>query len=124
MGMKIQTRIYSRKLPESIKNGISLDVIQEKNFKIVMEIPSLVVILCFHQWHIFQKWGVFQRSKGRDHEKFSRGQAPGRSFLLASLELPQYEFRSDGPVMLCIFVLMPLVKSILIFLFITQLSVN
>ena len=27
-GMKIQIRIYSRKIPESIKNAISLDVIQ------------------------------------------------------------------------------------------------
>ena len=83
--MKIQTRIYSRKLPESIQNAISFDIIQVKNFKTFMERPSLVVILCLRQWHIFQKWGVFQRSKGRGHEKFSRGQAPGPPFWLASL---------------------------------------
>ena len=85
--MKIQTRIYSRKLPESIQNAISFDIIQVKNFKTFMERPSLVVILCLRQWHIFQKWGVFQRSKGRGHEKFSRGQAPGPPFWLASLAL-------------------------------------
>ena len=83
--MKIQTRIYSRKLPESIQNAISFDVIQFKNFKLFMENPSLVVILCFRQWHVFQKWGVFQRYKGRGHEKFSRGQAPGPPFFLPSL---------------------------------------
>ena len=83
--MKIQTRIYSRKLPESIQNAISFDIIQVKNFKTFMERPSLVVILCLRQWHIFQKWGVFQRSKGRGHEKFSRGQAPGPPLWLASL---------------------------------------
>ena len=60
-------------------------VIQFKNFKLFMEKPSLVVILCFRQWHVFQKWGVFQRSKGRGHEKFSRGQTTGPPFLLASL---------------------------------------
>ena len=99
--MKIQTRIYSRKLPESIQNAISFDIIQVKNFKTFMERPSLVVILCLRQWHIFQKWGVFQRSKGRGHEKFSRGQALGPPFWLASLaprlSPPQYQFRSDGP---------------------------
>ena len=79
-GMKIQIRIYSRKLPESIKNAISLDVIQVKNLKIFMERLSLVVILCFRQWHIFQKWGEIQRSKGRGHEKFFRGQAPDPVF--------------------------------------------
>ena len=83
--MKIQTRIYWKKLPESIQNAISFDVIQVKNFKIFMERPSLVVILCLFQRHFFQKWGVFQRSKGRGHEKFSRGQAAGPPFLLASL---------------------------------------
>ena len=99
--MKIQTRIYSRRLPESIQNAISLDIIQVKNFKTFMERPSLVVILCLRQWHIFKRWGVFQRSKGRGHEKFSRGQAPGPPFLLASLALrlspPNINFRSDGP---------------------------
>ena len=64
---------------------MSFDIIQVKNFKTFMERPSLVVILCLRQWHIFQKWGVFQRSKGRGHEKFSRGQAPGPPFWLASL---------------------------------------
>ena len=83
--MKIQTRIYSRKLPESIQNAISFDIIQVKNFKTFMERPSLVVILCLRQWHIFQKWGAFQRSKGCGHEKFSRGQAPGPPPCLASL---------------------------------------
>ena len=78
--MKIQTRIYSRKLPESIQNAISFDAIQFKHFKLFMEKPSLVMILCFRQGHVFQKWGVFQRSKGRGHEKFSRGQAPGPPF--------------------------------------------
>ena len=86
--MKIQTRIYSRKLPESIQNAISFDIIQVKNFKTFMERPSLVVILCLRQWHIFQKWGIFQRSKGRGHEKFSRGQAPGPPPWLASLAPP------------------------------------
>ena len=36
IGMKIQTRTYSRELPESIKNAI-FDVIQVLNFKIFME---------------------------------------------------------------------------------------
>ena len=71
--MKTQTCMYWRKLTESIKNSISFDVIQVENFKIFRERLLLVVILCFRQWHIFQKWGVFQRSKGRGHEKFSRG---------------------------------------------------
>ena len=62
--MKSQTRIYSRKLPESIKNAISLDVMQVKNFKVFMEKLSFVVI-CFRQKDIFQRRGVFQRSKGR-----------------------------------------------------------
>ena len=43
------------------------------------------MMLCFCQWQILQKWGVFQRSKGLGHEKFSRGQAPGPPYLLASL---------------------------------------
>ena len=73
------------KLPESIQNAISFDVIQVNNFNIFIERPSLVVILCLRQWQIFQKWGVFQRSKGRGHEKFSRGQAPGPPSFLASL---------------------------------------
>ena len=55
VGMTIQTRIYSRKLPESIKNAISFDVIQVQDFTILMERLSLVVILCFGQWHIFKK---------------------------------------------------------------------
>ena len=29
VGMKIQTRIYSTKIPESIKNAISVDVIEK-----------------------------------------------------------------------------------------------
>ena len=41
--MKIQTRIYSRKLPESIQNAMSFDVIQVKNFKIFMERSLLVI---------------------------------------------------------------------------------
>ena len=49
VGMKIQTLIYSWKLPDSIKNAISVDVIQVKSFKIFMERLSLVVILCFRQ---------------------------------------------------------------------------
>ena len=71
--MKIQTRIYSRKLPESIKNAIPFDVIQVKNFKIFRERLLLVVILCFRQWHIFQKWGVLQRPKGVVMKNFPRG---------------------------------------------------
>ena len=56
---------------------------------------------------ILQKWGIFQRSKGRGHEKFSMEQAPGHPFLFASLvpsfslsppPPPQYEFCSDWPV--------------------------
>ena len=43
---------------EEATNAISFDVIQFKNFKIFMEKPSLVMILCFRQWHVFQKWGV------------------------------------------------------------------
>ena len=39
--MKIRTCIYSRKLPESIKNMISFDVIQFKNFKAFLERLSL-----------------------------------------------------------------------------------
>ena len=54
--------------------------IQVKNLKIFMERLSLVVILCFRQWHIFQKWGEIQRSKGRGHEQFFRGQAPDPVF--------------------------------------------
>ena len=38
------------------------------------------MILCFPQWHIFQKWGVFQQSKGWDHGKFSRGKPPDARF--------------------------------------------
>ena len=90
------------KLPESIQNAISVDVIQVDNWNIFMERPSLVVILCLRQWQIFQKWGVFQRSKGRGHEKFSRGQAPGPPSFLASLptlfQPPQSQVPSDGPV--------------------------
>ena len=71
--MKIQTRMYSRKPPGSIQNATSFDVIIVKNFKIFVERPSLVVIICLRKWHIFQKWGVFQGSKGRGHEQFSRG---------------------------------------------------
>ena len=52
------------------------DVIQVKNFKIFLERHSLVVILCFRQWHIFQKYVVFQRFKACSHGKFSRGQVP------------------------------------------------
>ena len=63
----------------------TFDVMKVESFKIFVERPSLVVILCFRQWHIFQKWGVFQRSKGRGHEKVSRGQAPGPPFFLSSL---------------------------------------
>ena len=85
VGTKIQTRIYWRKLPESIKNPMSFDVIQVEIFKIFREGLLLIVILCFRKWHIFQKWGVFQRSKGRCHEKFPRRQAPGPPILLASL---------------------------------------
>ena len=78
--MKIQTRIYSRKLPEYIQNAISLDVIQVKNFKILMEKPSLVVILCLCQWHIFQKWAFSSDLKGMVMKIF-----PGPPFFLASL---------------------------------------
>ena len=46
---KIQICTYSRKLPESIKNAISFDVIQVKEFKIFIERLSLVVIFCFRQ---------------------------------------------------------------------------
>ena len=46
---KIQICIYSRKLSESIKNAISFDVIQVKEFKIFIERLSLVVIFCFRQ---------------------------------------------------------------------------
>ena len=46
---KIQICICSKKLPESIKNAISFDVIQVTKFKIFMERLSLVVILCFRQ---------------------------------------------------------------------------
>ena len=65
-----------------------------------MEKLSLVVIFCFRQKDFFRKRGVFQGSKGRDHDRFSRGQAPGPLLLRASL-MPvsspphQYEFRSD-----------------------------
>ena len=78
VGMKIQTRIYSRKLPESIKNAISFDVIEVKNFKIFMERPSLVVILCFRQWH--------PRTPAFPHFARTSLQPP-----------PQYEFRSNRP---------------------------
>ena len=101
IGMKIQTRIYSRKLPESIKNAISFDVTQVKNFNIFMERLSLVVILCFCQWNIFQRWSVIQRFKGRGHEKFPTGKPPDPRFCLLCSHLvstpPKYEFRSDGP---------------------------
>ena len=83
--MKSQTRIYSRKLPESIKNAISLDAIQVKNFTIFMEKLSLVVIFCFRQKDIFRKRGVFKGSTGRVHDRSSRGQAPGPPLLRASL---------------------------------------
>ena len=33
----------------------TFDVMQVENFKIFVERPSLVVILCFRRWHIFQK---------------------------------------------------------------------
>ena len=46
---KIQTCMYSWKLPESIKNAISFDVIQVKKIKIFMGRLSFVVILCFRQ---------------------------------------------------------------------------
>ena len=89
------TRIY--------QNAISFDIIQLKNFKIFLEGLPSDMILCVHQWQIFQKWGVFQWSKGRGHGKFSRGQAPRPRFLLALL-VPcfsppplQYEFCSDRP---------------------------
>ena len=75
--IKIQTRTYSRKLPESIQ---TFDVMQVENCKIFVERPSSIVILCFRQWHIFQKWGVFQRSKGHGYEKFSQGPAPRSTY--------------------------------------------
>ena len=37
VGMKVGIRIYSRKLPKSIKNAISFDVIQSKSFKNFLE---------------------------------------------------------------------------------------
>ena len=53
--INIQTRIYSRKLPESIQNATLLIIMQVENFKIFVQRPSLVEILFFCQWHIFQK---------------------------------------------------------------------
>ena len=73
VGLKILTHTYSRKLPESIKNTISFDVIRVKILENFREKLSLVAILCFRHWRNFQKWGAFQRSKGRSHETFSRG---------------------------------------------------
>ena len=61
------------------------DVIQVKNFKIFLERHSLVVILCFRQWHIFQKYVVFQRFKACGHGKFSRGQFPSTPVFLTLL---------------------------------------
>ena len=73
-------------------------------FKISRESLPLVAILCSFRWQILHNRGVFQRSKGRGHKKFSRGQAPEPPFLLASLAFSfspptQYEFRSDEPVL-------------------------
>ena len=99
VGMKIGTQLirHSRKLPESIKNGISFDVIQLQNFNFFLEILPSVALLCFFQWQIVQKWGVFQRSRGRGHEKFSRGQAPGPPFFLAPpFSSPNMNFAPTG----------------------------
>ena len=108
MGLKIGTYIYSRRLrgrlPASIKTAISFDVIQLKSFKIFLERLPSVVIRCFFQCLIIQKWDVFQGSKGCVHGQFFRGQAAGPPFFLTSLAPrfsppPQYRFRSDRPVM-------------------------
>ena len=96
--------VHSRKLPESIQNAMSFDVIQVKNFKIFMERPSLVVVLCLCQWHIFQKLGISQQSRGCGHEKFPGGKPTDphfrslRSYLVSA---PQYLFRSNGPDLYC-----------------------
>ena len=91
--------MYLRKIPESIQNATSFDVIQVKNFKIFMERASLVMILCLRQWHIFQKWDLFQRSKGRGHEKFPGGKPVDLHLCLLHSHLvsaPQDQFLSDG----------------------------
>ena len=84
--MKIQTRMYLWKLPESIENAMSFDVIQVKNFKISMETLITRDPLLPKVAH-FPKVRRFQRSKGRGLGKFSRGQYPGPQILLASLSL-------------------------------------
>ena len=94
------------------QEATTFDVIQLKNDKHPCEIEVLLSkfsceethISCNHlllSWQIFQKWGVFRRSKGHGHEKFSRLQAPGSPFSLPCLQLvsipPHYGFRSDVP---------------------------
>ena len=97
-GVKNATNISSRKLPESIKNAISFDVIQLKSFKISLERLPSVVIRCVFQWQIIQTLGFFQRPKGRGRENFpvSKPSDPHfcshRSHLVSAP--PQYECRS------------------------------
>ena len=67
----------------------------------IQNLKSLpLVMILFPQWHIFQKWVVFQQSKGRDHGKFSQGQAPGPPFFVhfvcVSFQPPQYEICSNS----------------------------
>ena len=100
VGIKIQTRMYSWKLPESIKNAMSYDVIQVKSFKTVMERLSLIVILA-SVVSTFSKNGAFSNDlMGVVMKNFPGGKPPDpRFYFLRShlISVPQYEFYSDGP---------------------------
>ena len=73
---KIQICIYSRKLPESIKNAIFFYVIQVKRFKIFVERLSLVVILDSVN-STFSKDGAFSNDlKGVVMKIFPGGKPP------------------------------------------------
>ena len=77
--IKIQTRIYN--IEEIDPKCNTFDVMQVEISKFSWKDRGKTILLCFRQWHSFQKWGVFQRSKERGHEKFPL-EPP---FLLASL---------------------------------------
>ena len=85
--MKVLTHIYSRKLPKSIKNATSFDVMQLKHFKIFVE--------------------RFPLSKDVVMKVFSGGKPPEPHFGSLRLHLfstpSPYEFCSDGPAYVTIY---------------------
>ena len=100
--MKIYTHMYSGKQPESIKNGVTFDVMQLRR---EIEISWNDPISCdplLPSMATFQKWGVSQRSEGSS-KIFPGRQVPRLQLLLTSLlpnfsPSPQCKNRFDWPV--------------------------